>query len=545
MTDAASSTHLCCDNKLPLMSEPTEGRQDKRREPEVRSFPAAAAAIITDLYAKDADALNSNGSGSSSSTNNNSNNTFTLVFHNPSEFLAVLEPELSLRPKQSNIVYAHAHKLRQYIRAGKRVQPGQYWIALYSSYPTSASPPQQQSRAHSNVSTADLACTSPSQGMGMDMSMGRPRLQFVLSCTTGALGDYPVFIYKHDDDTPSFSSSSSSLSSSSSDFVLRSHMQELASRLHLLVPPSRVFSVFAPHKVTTAFASAWKEVAGVDIVRGPPWYSATSSFCTLETFRGANMLRLNHLSDVPSPLPLPFMQLPVSVPDCEAAVMDGLDGTTSGNGNGNENGEAGWYQLDESRTLHSMRRATLDDLDECATLCREFAETSPPFVLTADRARLEAEELIRSGLLWIYGLTTTTTTTTTTTSLSSHSPELSSPGKEKKKTTITTLVAVTRSTPTVSAITKVYTTNRYRRRGYADRLVAHVTRYLLEEEKKEAVVLFVGHTLDAVRVYRRIGFVGLDRLDGQEVVEKPDPCDGADVEDWLELGFEGGELGHW
>ncbi|KAG8824607.1 hypothetical protein FRC19_001393 [Serendipita sp. 401] len=189
-----------------------------------------------------------------------------------------------------------------------------------------------------------------------------------------------------------------------------------------------------------------------------------------------------------------------------------------------------------------MRRATLDDLDECATLCREFAETSPPFVLTADRARLEAEELIRSGLLWIYGLTTTTTTTT---SLSSHSPELSSPGKEKKKTTITTLVAVTRSTPTVSAITKVYTTNRYRRRGYADRLVAHVTRYLLEEEKKEAVVLFVGHTLDAVRVYRRIGFVGLDRLDGQEVVEKPDPCDGADVEDWLELGFEGGELGHW
>ena len=48
------------------------------------------------------------------------------------------------------------------------------------------------------------------------------------------------------------------------------------------------------------------------------------------------------------------------------------------------------------------------------------------------------------------------------------------------------------------------------------------------------VVLYVGHTNSAARVYDRVGFVGLS---GKPKV--------SGVEDWLELGFENTDRGHW
>lgn len=57
-------------------------------------------------------------------------------------------------------------------------------------------------------------------------------------------------------------------------------------------------------------------------------------------------------------------------------------------------------------------------------------------------------------------------------------------------------------------------------------------------KSKESVVLYVAHdNKAALKVYHRVGFVGLD--------EKNSSVDG--VEPWLEVGFDrkAVELGHW
>jgi predicted GNAT family acetyltransferase len=64
-----------------------------------------------------------------------------------------------------------------------------------------------------------------------------------------------------------------------------------------------------------------------------------------------------------------------------------------------------------------------------------------------DQARQEAQYLIRHGLLWVYAM---------------------------DGGALSTIVAVTRSSSQVAAITKVYTAPQFRRRGCADRLVSHV-----------------------------------------------------------------------
>ena len=53
------------------------------------------------------------------------------------------------------------------------------------------------------------------------------------------------------------------------------------------------------------------------------------------------------------------------------------------------------------------------------------------------------------------------------------------------------------------------------------------------------MVLYVGDTLaGARRVYRRIGFQGLDGLDA-------DGQGGNEWDKWLEIGFEGARIGYW
>lgn len=61
---------------------------------------------------------------------------------------------------------------------------------------------------------------------------------------------------------------------------------------------------------------------------------------------------------------------------------------------------------------------------------------------------------------------------------------------------------------------------------------------LLLYENKQAIVLYVAHNNPgAAKVYHRVGFQGLS---GIAAHERP-----AGVEDWLELGFQGTQLGHW
>ena len=158
------------------------------------------------------------------------------------------------------------------------------------------------------------------------------------------------------------------------------------------------------------------------------------------------------------------------------------------------------------------------------------------FPLEIDAATIEARELISNGLIWIY----------------------ESDGE------VTSICAVTRNTQNVSAITKVYTTPKWRRRGFAEHLVRNVTRRfvtnhfpssnlalifftlpqplasirhfsLLVDCGKRSVTLYVGHNNSAQRVYDRVGYVGLC---GKEKVNG--------VEDSLELGLvTGAPRGHW
>lgn len=155
---------------------------------------------------------------------------------------------------------------------------------------------------------------------------------------------------------------------------------------------------------------------------------------------------------------------------------------------------------------HHLRKAKMADQEAVAQLCKEFADDSIYFPLSIERARIEARELISKGLVWVYDASGD----------------------------ITTICAVTRNSPRVAAITKVYTTPRWRRRGCAELLVRDVTAQLLFDFGKESVVLYVGHENSAQRVYDRVGFAGL--------CGRPKP-DG--VEDSIEVGFVGADRGHW
>ncbi|KIP11092.1 hypothetical protein PHLGIDRAFT_155592 [Phlebiopsis gigantea 11061_1 CR5-6] len=154
---------------------------------------------------------------------------------------------------------------------------------------------------------------------------------------------------------------------------------------------------------------------------------------------------------------------------------------------------------------HLLRPATPRDREQVAQLCKEFADDSIHFPLSLERARVEAHELIARQQIWVYDA----------------------------DGAVGTICAYTRNTARVSAITKVYTTPRARRRGCAELLVRRVTSHLLDGGK-ETVVLYVGHENSAQKVYHRVGFAGLcgdEKVDG--------------VEDSLELGFVGSTRGHW
>lgn len=143
--------------------------------------------------------------------------------------------------------------------------------------------------------------------------------------------------------------------------------------------------------------------------------------------------------------------------------------------------------------------------------------------MTLEEAVREARDLISKGQVWLY----------------------------EAAAEIATICVVGRSSPAVSAITKVYTTSKWRRHGFAEALVRYVTRmYVLPSHLagfndsppetslfacgKNAVVLYVGQDNSAQRVYDRVGYVGL--------CGKPRP---EGVEDALELAFEGAVPGHW
>ncbi|KAG6841780.1 hypothetical protein C0991_007109 [Blastosporella zonata] len=101
---------------------------------------------------------------------------------------------------------------------------------------------------------------------------------------------------------------------------------------------------------------------------------------------------------------------------------------------------------------YELRLAVPADTLSVAKLCHGFAAEAKPFVLTIEQAVKEAMLLISNNQLWVH-----------TIQVGDRSPEIAS------------IVAVTRESASIAAITKVFTNPDWRSRRCAERLVRKVT----------------------------------------------------------------------
>ncbi|KAH7927274.1 hypothetical protein BV22DRAFT_1103798 [Leucogyrophana mollusca] len=324
-------------------------------------------------------------------------------------------------------------------------------------YSPSAIPPQVWETLRQHADTANIILPHAEKALNLERSgqvsarqvwityapPDHP-VEFVLSCTEGPLGTYPVFIF-----------TSIAFAELDEDY-LEHPLHLLARALHDVVDIERVFSVFAVRPVTTVFVKIWSELTGVAPYE-EPYYDAIFSYCTKKTL-------VNRTTTIHPEL------------------------------------------------IFELCPATPGDTEAVAELCRKFAATSEPFIMSAEMAVLEAELLIAKQQVWVHRVHRV-----------GEAPDIAS------------IVATTRQSANVSAITKVFSNPRWRKLGCAERLVRRVCRELLT--KNDKVVLYVGQGNPAAKVYHRVGFVGLGENDS--------PVDG--VEPWVEIGFDRSRvhLGHW
>jgi len=242
-------------------------------------------------------------------------------------------------------------------------------------------------------------------------------VEFVLSCTRGPLGNYPIFI------VPSKSSVQIAQEEKRGKNIADS-LLPLVLCLLQEVPPQRVFSVFSIAKVTEKFAEIFEshthQEYGIQALQDP-YYDATFTFCTSETLKRA--------SDSIS-----------SLPGSEDVAI-------------------------------SLRPADMSHFTGIKAMCKAFSETSvstaayvvriwivmnilwqqPPFVLDDEGADLEARMLIANEQAWVHVVE-----------------------KEGQEPEIASLVATTRESDNVTAVTKVFTAEHWRGRGCAARLLHRV-----------------------------------------------------------------------
>lgn len=97
------------------------------------------------------------------------------------------------------------------------------------------------------------------------------KIDFILSCTDGAVGSYPIFIVP------------ARPSSQLDESYLLPRLSILVKALHSTVKSSRVYSIFAPDPVAKMFADLWVDHTGIAIEE-TPYYAAMFTFCTEDTY---------------------------------------------------------------------------------------------------------------------------------------------------------------------------------------------------------------------------------------------------------------------
>ncbi|KAJ7579311.1 hypothetical protein C8J56DRAFT_796606 [Mycena floridula] len=130
----------------------------------------------------------------------------------------------------SNVVLPHILKMKAAEKAGQSVPPNQLWLTSSSSN----------------------------------------TLEFILSCTTNALGDYPIFI------------TTSMPYSQLTEAYLEPRLRQLAEVLARNVPHRRVFSVFAPEIIASIFVPQWTQLTGIESYSNP-YYHAKLTFLSRGT----------------------------------------------------------------------------------------------------------------------------------------------------------------------------------------------------------------------------------------------------------------------
>ncbi|KAI0080327.1 hypothetical protein K474DRAFT_1590001 [Panus rudis PR-1116 ss-1] len=159
--------------------------------------------------------------------------TIIQVYNRASDLPQFVWKAFQARPQATNIVYAHAEKLKGE-ESSLEYPPNQLWL------------------------------TCVTKGLA-----GEQRLDFVLACFDDAREPsqhYPVFIvtwrpYRE-------------LQSKEVYHCL----EQLADKLYRNEAVGRIFSVFAPDPVAHTFAEIWKNITGINI-ESPPYYAASLMSC--------------------------------------------------------------------------------------------------------------------------------------------------------------------------------------------------------------------------------------------------------------------------
>ncbi|KAL5533576.1 hypothetical protein ACEPAG_36 [Sanghuangporus baumii] len=147
--------------------------------------------------------------------------------------------ELMRRDPRSNIILAKIEKYRQTEAQGQSLQNDEFWIVCSTT--------RVNSRANEDTT-----------------------VDFVLACTYGVIGKYPIFIYgtRFEEDL--------------SDDYLEVRVRNIVRELQKTVSSRRVYSIFAVEPVAQCFARYFSEATRIGIVN-MPYYAAKFSYCTART----------------------------------------------------------------------------------------------------------------------------------------------------------------------------------------------------------------------------------------------------------------------
>ena len=105
----------------------------------------------------------------------------------------------------------------------------------------------------------------------------RPCLDIILSCTVGASGPQPIFLW------------SGLPPSQTTQEHLDPRIAMLAKKLFAIVPVTRVFSVFGPVALTKTFSRHWSNITGMTQIM-KPLYAAKLLYATRETLTKSSTL---------------------------------------------------------------------------------------------------------------------------------------------------------------------------------------------------------------------------------------------------------------